>query len=248
MLAGLLALGNTRPGKNTDSASVETTARGNGYGEIHVVPTSPDGLDAELLESSYVVGVLAGSTPGSSYATAATQTSFSDTSALLMLKNNAPLGSGINIRPDTLKLIINGAGAGITAMHLAAVLDDASRWGTPGGSALAFTPNSNTGLTQGSASQALCGGLGSGAATGNKRFVGRCVLKAAAPVVNDEFLIRFSNAAQPSGSLAGTSAATIVRHMEPVLIAPGKVLILHAWFTGATTGPNIEPTLAVIER
>jgi hypothetical protein len=96
--------------------------------------------------------------------------------------------------------------------------------------------------------QAVAGGLGPQAITGGARFVGRCVLKAAAPVVGDEFVIRFSNAAQPSGSISSASAATIVRHIEPVLIAPGEMLLLHAWFPGATVGPNLEPMWAHIER
>jgi len=61
-------------------------------------------------------------------------------------------------------------------------------------------------------------------------------------------MLRFSNAAQPSGSLACASAASIVRHMEPVIIAPGWMLILHAFFTGVTTGAQFEPVLTTIER
>lgn len=249
MLQGLNASGAQRPVKAPDSSNIEVTERGNGYGELYTQLTDPDGLGANLLESSYVSAVLSGDTPGSTYATGAVQTSFSDTSALVILKNNAPTNSNINIRPDTLKLIVLAAGTGLTAMHLAAVLDDASRWGSaPGGTAFAFAPSSNSGANQSSISQAVFGGLGPQAATGNKRIVGRCVLKAAAPVVNDEFLIRFSNAAQPSGSLASGSAATIIRHMEPLLISPGKALILHAWWPGCTVGPNLEPMLTVIER
>jgi hypothetical protein len=160
-----------------------------------------------------------------------------------MLMNKAPLDSKINIRPDTLKLIVNNVGAAITSMHLAAVPDEASVWGSnPGGTALAFLSSSNTG-----SNQAVAGGLGPQVATGNKRLIGRCELKGAAPVLNDEFIIRFSDAAQPSGSIAVTTPSTIVRHMEPVLIAPGKMLILHAWWLAGTTGPNLEPYLTVIE-
>ena len=74
------------------------------------------------------------------------------------------------------------------------------------------------------------------------------MLKAAAPVLNDEFIIRFSNAAQPSAGIAASTASSIVRHIEPVIIAPGKMLILHAFFTGVTTGAQFEPVLTVIER
>ena len=64
------------------------------------------------------------------------------------------------------------------------------------------------------------------------------MLKAVAPVLNDEFVLRVSNAAQPPGSIASASAATIVRHLEPVMIAPGWEFVLHAFFTGVTTGPQ----------
>jgi hypothetical protein len=247
MLQGLFSAASQRPVKAVDSTAIETTLRGNGYGESYCQPASPDGLDVCLGEGSYFTGALAASTPGAGFVTGATQVGFSDTSAFLLLKNNAPLNSNINIRPDTLKLIVNGVGAAITSLHLAAVLDDASRWGNnPGGSLLAFAANGSGPLQ--SNSQAVAGGLGPQAATGNKKLVGRCVLKAAAPVLNDEFIIRFSNAAQPSGSIAAANAATVVRHMEPVIIPPGKMLILHAWWPAGTTGPNLEPYLTVIER
>lgn len=249
MLNGFMAYFGVRPGKVTDG-QLEIPPRGNGYGESINQSSSPDGLDVALGESSYVSGVLSSYTPGSSYITGAVQTTFSATSALLLIRNNAPLnGVPINIRPDTLKLIVAAAGTGITSMHLAAVLDSGSRWGSnPGGTALAFAPSSNTGALQSSNAQGVAGGLGPQAVTAAARFVGRCVLKAAAPVVGDEFIIRFSNAAQPSGTTASTSAATIVRHMEPVLIAPGQMLLLHAWFPGGTVGANLEPMWAHIER
>lgn len=248
MLQGMYALAGQRPAKTTDSPVDEIVQRGNNYGEVYVAPSCPDGLTAYLNESSYFAGVLSGYTPGTGF-TASTQATFSDTSALLLLKNNAPLnGPPVTIRPDTLKLICSNVGAGITAMRLVAVLDDASRWGTPGGAAMSFLPAGNVGTVQGPISQAVIGNLGSGSPTGNKRFVGQCMLKAAAPALNDEFIIRFSNAAQPSAGIAASTASSIVRHIEPVIIAPGKMLVLHAYFTGVTTGAQFEPVLTVIER
>jgi hypothetical protein len=129
------------------------------------------------------------------------------------------------------------------------VLDNAARYtGSVGGTALSFAGNSNIGPQQGSISAAAMGALAPGAATSQKRIVGQCVLKAAAPALNDEFVLRFSNAAQPSGSLANTTASTIVRHMEPVIVAPGWCFILHAFFTGATTAAQFEPIVTTIER
>lgn len=249
MLQGLYGLGFQRPAKNADSPVDEVIQRGNNLGEVFVQETCPDGLTAYLNEGSYFNGVLSGYAPGTGQV-ASTQQTFSDTSALLMLKNNAPLnGVPITVRPDTLKLIVSNVGAGITAMRLVAVLDDVSRWpAAPGGAAMAFAGNANVGLVQSSISVAQFGALSPNAATSNKRIVGQCVLKAAAPVLNDEFIIRFSNAGQPSGGLAGSTAISIVRHMEPVLIAPGKVLILHLFCAGVTTGAQFEPQLSVIER
>lgn len=249
MLNGFMSYFGVRPAKSVDG-SLEIAPRGNGYGEGVNQSSSPDGLDVALGESSYISGALASYTPGSSYVTGAVQTSFSPTSALFMIRNNAPLnGAPINVRPDTLKLICLAAGTGITSMHIAAVLDNGARWGSnPGGSAMSLAPSSNTGAVQSSLAQAVAGGLGPQAITGAMRFVGRCVLKAAAPVVGDELILRFSNAAQPSGSIAATTASTIIRHIEPVLIAPGQALILHAWFPGGTVGANFEPMWAHIER
>jgi len=249
MLNGFMALFGQRPAKAVDGA-LEIAPRGNGYGESYTQSATPDGLDIALGESSYIARVLNPYTPGSSFATGAVQTAFSATSALLMIRNNAPLnGAPVNIRPDTLKLIVQGAGTGLTAIHIAAVLDSAARWGAaPGGTPFALAPSSNTGANQASLAQAVIGAIAPQAVTGLARFVGRCVVKAAAPVVGDEFILRFSDAAQPSGSIAAATASTIVRHMEPVLIAPGQALILHAWYPGATVGPNFEPIWTHIER
>ena len=248
MLNGIASSFTQRPAKATDGPA-EITPRGNGYGEPFNQPASADGLDVFLNEGSYYSGVMTGYVPGTGF-TAAAQATFSDTSAMVMLKTAAAsAGSPVGVRLDTIKLICSNVGAGITAMRVVAVLDNVSRWGSgPGGSTITFSASGNIGSQQGSISQAVCGNLGSGSATGNKRIVGQCVLKAAAPVLNDEFVLRFSNAAQPSGSIAGSTASTIVRHMEPLIIAPGWVFVLHAYFTGVTTGPQFEPIITTIER
>jgi hypothetical protein len=36
--------------------------------------------------------------------------------------------------------------------------------------------------------------------------------------------------------------------MEPLIIAPGWLFILHAFFTGVMTGPQFEPIITTIER
>jgi len=113
-------------------------------------------------------------------------------------------------------------------MRVVAVLDNVSRWGSgPGGSTMTFSANGNIGSQQGSISQAVCGNLGSGSATGNKRIVGQCVLKAAAPVLSDEFVLRFSNAAQPSGSIAAASASTISPSHGAAGHRVRRVFVLH---------------------
>lgn len=248
MLNGFASSFTQRPAKSTDGPA-EIAPRGNGYGESFSQPASADGLDVSLNEGSYYSGVLSGYVPGAG-ALAAAQATFSDTSAFMMIKSTAAnAGAPVGVRLDTLKLIVSNVGAGITAARIVAVLDSATRWGAaPGGASLAFAANASIGSQQGSITQAQIGALVPGAATGAKRIVGQCVLKAAAPVLGDEFILRFSNAAQPSGSLAGASAASIVRHMEPVIIAPGWMLILHAFFTGVTTGAQFEPVLTTIER
>jgi len=113
---------------------------------------------------------------------------------------------------------------------------------------LTFSATSNIGSQQGSITQAQIGALTPGAATGNKRIVGQCMLKAGAPALGDEFILRFSNAAQPSGSIGAALPSSIVHQMEPLIVAPGRMVILHAFFTGVTTGAQFEPILTTIER
>ena len=248
MLNGFASSFTQRPAKSTDGPA-EIAPRGNGYGESFSQSASADGLDVSLNEGSYYSGVLSGYVPGTG-ALAAAQAAYSDTSAMLIIRSNAASsGSPVGVRLDTIKLIVSNVGAAITAMRLVGVLDNASRYSASvGGAALAFAANSNIGPQQGSISQAAFGALAPGAPTAAKRIVGQCVLKAAAPALNDEFILRFSNAAQPSGSTSSASAASIVRHMEPVIIAPGWCFILHAFFTAVTTGAQFEPIVTTIER
>jgi len=53
---------------------------------------------------------------------------------------------------------------------------------------------------------------------------------------------------QPSAGIAASTASSIVRHIKPVIVAPGKMFILRAYVTGVTTGAQFEPVLTVIER
>ncbi len=240
MLNGQVIIASQLPAKSSDASTEHLQPRGNGYGESYNQSTTPDGLDALLSEGSYFSGVISGYVPGTGV-TGAVQTTFSDTSALVALTPKSSSSSNAKIiRPDTLKLICSATGTGITAIRLVAVIDSASRLVAPGGSPFVF--NTNGGLSGNAQSVAIgyAGALAIGAATPAKKIVGQCILKPTAPALNDEFLIRFSNAAQPSSNN--------VRHMEPVALLPGQALIIHAFFTGATVGVGLEPLLTTIER
>jgi len=81
---------------------------------------------------------------------------------------------------------------------------------------MGFQGNANAGLIQSSVSVARFGARAPNAATSNKRIVGQCVLKAAAPVLNDEFIIRFSNAGQPSGGHDRAAGTVLSGRRRPV--------------------------------
>jgi hypothetical protein len=163
MLNGFASSFTQRPAKSTDGPA-EIAPRGNGHGESFSQSASADGLDVSLNEGSYYSGVLSGYVPGTG-ALVAAQATYSDTSAMLIIRSNAASsGSPVGVRLDTIKLIVSNVGAAITAMRLVGVLDNASRYSASvGGGALAFAANSNIGPQQGSISQAAFGALAPGA-------------------------------------------------------------------------------------
>lgn len=248
MLNGFSPQTSQLPLKSSDLSSAEITPRGNGYGESYNLNLSPDGLDALLAEGSYFSGVANAYAPGTGVAAAATQTTFVDTSAFIIIANSAKANSNKLIRPDTIKMICSAVGTGITAMRMVAVLDNISRLGIPGGTGLVFSPNGGlSGIAQSIAS-GFVGSLTVGAVTNAKRIVGQCVIKAAAPALNDEFILRFSNSAQPNSSLVSATASTIIRQIEPIVIPPQQCLILHYFSTGGTAAASFETVVTQIER
>ena len=233
-----------KPSRGVDGAT-DTQARSNNYGEI-VVQQAGDAEWVLLNEGSIFGG---SSTPGTGII-GAVQTTFLDTSALCMIMNSVKNPSGVQVKPDVLKLICTAVGTGITSVDLVAVIDDASRYGNaPGGTVLSFAAQSMSSIESGaSVSKSVFGALTPGAATANKRVVGRCKLKGAALIAGDEFVIEFGNQRAKSGAVFSGTASRYVTNLEPVTIAPGQVLIIHAFYTGGSAGASFEPFLTTIER
>lgn len=246
MLNGVQVLDSQLPAASSDAVNQEVAPRGNRYAENYLQFTTPDGLDPLMAEGSYFSGVPTAYVPGTGIAGPTAQTAYSDTSAILAIINKATSGKKV-IRPDTIKLICAAAGTALTAMRLVAVIDSAARVVT-GGTALVFSPSGGIVGGVASISAASFGNLTVGAATPAKKIIGQCVLKAAAPAVNDEFVLRFSNSVQPSGTLVASTASTIVRHMEPIIILPGQALFLHYFAAAQTASPTFEPIVTTIER
>lgn len=238
---------NQRPPRFADGTE-EANLRCNNYGEL-VVQTAGDPEWVLLNEGSLFGASNTALAPGTGIA-AASQATFLATSALLMVMNQAENPAGLQIKPDTLKLICTAVGTSITAVDIVAVLDDASRYGaTPGGTGLVFTPQSHSNTESvNSNAKAVFGALTAGVATSKQRIVGRCKLKGVALIAGDEFVIEFGNQRAKSGAVFSGTASRYVTNLEPITIAPGKVLILHAWFTGATGAASFEPFLTTIER
>lgn len=248
MLNGTASISLVRPTKSTDSAALEQIPRGTAYGEAVVSPASGDGLDVFLNEGSYFTAMPSGYVPGTGII-GPVQTTFSDTSAVLMLRNNAAIsGSPIGVRVDNIKLIVTAPGTAMTSLRFVGVVDSATRWVTPGGTALTFQPAAGLGSAVSSITSGVFGALTIGAATGAKRFVNQAFARSVATVAGDTFILRPSPAASASASIGTATAIVVTLPMVPVIIPPGMVYILHTFSAAISAGITFEPVVSVIER
>jgi len=196
-------------------------------------------------------------TPGTAV-TYALQTSFSDTAAFMVIKNN-DIGTtaGKRIYLDALKLILTGtAPTGTVSMEFAFKLDNINRLPTANSSTL--TPiNVNMDASVGTIAQVFCPNAGAPtvpASSASARLVGRSHISTSLGITGDEYNLQFGATDIQSG-IPGTTAARstgvarINGDAPAIVIGPQQFCVIYMWWlTAATTAPSFEFQLTHFER
>lgn len=232
--------------------------RGSRYNEIYVQNVVPS---KQVLadEGSYFVGT--NPTPGTAvtFATIAGATSYVNTVAFCVFKNNDNAGNPKAKRTylDTIRLILMGtAPATTTVMHYAVVLDNAIRIPTAGSVSVTGQnvnmDDNNTPVTQ---LWTYSAGVATvPAASGSARIVGRGSVQTSLGITGDEYVIQFG-AQDQHGAQSGltavraAAAAKMTSCTAPVVLGPQQFCVIHLWWlTVTTTAPGFEYEFAWWER
>jgi hypothetical protein len=193
-------------------------------------------------------------TPGTGIAQSINAT-FDETRPLAVLRNMS--GKALNdggklIIPRYLRLICTVAPASGTDAHLVVASDDTNRY-TSGGSNIVVAGSRSDMLAQAGIGRFDFGAIVAPAAGANRKFVTRKVLKRAAVVVGDEFLIIFNDPDDSvNPTLTGATAQIITCTTDSLALAPGVVnhsMVFNVWFAGnAVTPASWELEVGWIEK
>lgn len=211
--------------------------------ELAVVPVLSD-FKAAVDEGSYAVGTNATFGTGVAGPNAA---AFSATSAILSLLNkNGPSGARTYI--DYIRLILTAVPTAGTRFDLGVTLDTIAR-------ASAGTPVTMIGANIDAASQgpntSVLYNPTVAAAGPNVRQAGRSVIKAATPVVGDEYLLLFGSVEKAGPIIASTTVAgRYIVPMAPLALGGGgfQTALIHLWSTSSTAAPSFEFEVGLVER
>jgi hypothetical protein len=220
------------------------------YGEAMVVSAIPTS-HAMCDEGSFFT--TSSPTPGTGLAFAVTAAASDTAGNFLLIKNNDNVSDSPNNKRLYLayiKLICTVAPATATAGQFKMNCDGflTARY-TSGGTVL--TPvNLNMDLANNSVSQVYAGALTTAALSNSARQVGRGVLRAVIPVVNDEYVFHFGSVDwEANQSLATATAVRESIPCAPVVLGPQQSFTLGLWFPGnATTAGSFEVECGWWER
>ncbi len=248
----------TYRGKPTPQTADGNTAgvymRGGRYGEpyqLSLVPTKH--LIAD--EGSYFTAQNA--TPGTGIALSAAVTAFSDTNGFFVLKNNAPLGSGLRIYLDYLRLIATAITTAVVSIDFLIKLDYISRVPSTAANGTALTAvNVNGDDGTGSQMSALAFNAGGAmtlpAASPSARVAGRAHVAYGIGLAGDEIILQFG-ATERASSAALTAAKAVapgryIADAAPIVFGPQQYCVIHRWSLSEAGAPSYEYELGWWER
>lgn len=219
--------------------------------------TSPQGALGFALEGSLFTAITPTLGTGM-IITTATQTAFSATSPAIMIRNTNQAG-GADLILRKLRLIVTGAGTGLTSLESAAVVDTANRYSS--GGTLAAEVAASNGLqvanirpdrpaTPGAQIRTSTNtSLVASAAGASARIHSRQKLRTGIPVIGDHISIVYGAEPAPEfGPLSGTAAQILQQGGPAVVIPPQCDFLFYLWGPGMTAAPTFEIALVLAER
>jgi hypothetical protein len=234
----------TLPTPRVQDGNAITQERYNGYQEKFVSPVI-EKMYPLADEGSYYTAL--NPTPGTGVAGAAAPTTFDNTKPYILMRNQAPTGSGLRIKLDYIKLVVTAAGTGGTTNYATHQLDAGAGY-TSGGSTL--TPNSpNVDLVN--ASQALIyAGAVVATAGASPRTVAHQLVRPVIPVVGDTLYFVFGSQAPGFVGLPieGTLICERAIPCPPVVLGPGEWYKLVLWRASQSAAASYEVEMAWWER
>jgi hypothetical protein len=167
-------------------------------------------------------------------------TSQADTTPLLLIQNGNPVGSGINVYMDCLKLTVSVVGVGHTIPYVSLKIDRSTtttRY-TSGGTQI--TPQASAANSPNPNGKAnVYFGAITAAAAGTGALLASYRIKGAIEVVLDSFTFDFgAPEQQPQNGLAdnGATISHGLFNMPPVILGPSQTALLHWWAAANSTG------------
>lgn len=218
--------------------------------------TAPTGAMGFALEGSLYTAITPTLGTGVTL-TAAAATAFNATAPAIMIRNTNQVG-GADLILRKLRLIVTGAGTGLTSLESAAVLDTASRYSS--GGILAAEVAAANGLqlanirpdrpaTPGAQIRTATTAIVATAAGATARIHSRQKLRTGIPVIGDHISIVFGAEPTPEfGPLSGAAAQIMQQGGPAVVITPQCDFLFYLWGPGMTAAPAFEVAMVIAER
>lgn len=241
----LLGVREQSPIKSADAGG-DALARGTRYGEQVVAPLS---ADFHAQEGKFFSATTVPTTGATGVAGHAAPVAYIDTKPLVVIQNNAPLGSNVTITLKRLMVRWTAVGAGGTLPRFWTALDPTTNRYTSGGTEIALKVNGRGGSANTSNAKIYHGAVVAPAASANQRVLKTGQIRPVVPVIYDELTFLFGqDAPGVPAVLSGTLVAQSFVHHDPVVLDPQDTFLLHFWRASQSGADSYEVDLGWIER
>ncbi len=246
-LTGTVAVSISNAPKKTDGANPVFRQGARGEGIFIPLTFREQGLADE---GSYFVNVTPTISTGVKLQ-GDTTTAWVATTPSILIVNTEPAGQpqSKNIYLDYAKLLVTVAGAALTQLQAAVLLDAINRYASGGTEITAYTKNVNMFSNVDSIAKVYYGATAA-AASAAVRQIGRAVLRGAIPVVNDQYVLSFGGgeSCMAASAIGGTGIIAQAYNFAPVVIGPQQSALIYLWGAAMTTSPSTEHEIAWHER
>jgi len=218
------------------------------YGDAYVVPVA-DGWKNAADEGSYYVGTNAAlGTPVAGHAAPAlADNDDTPTKALLHIFNTGQR----NIAMDYVKLQFETVNASSTSTGFTMFVDNMGQTGRTSAGTSVVPVNTNSGCSVATGAACYFGAVATSVTANLAKKIGQWTARPVIAVTEDQILFRFGQGAalNAHGVITGTTVASILVSVAPVVIAPGgNFYLCENYPSGAITAATYEFEFGFVER